>query len=437
MTARVLLCLLLCLAASAVRAGPFDTGALGDVDIRLPDGPPAAVIFLFSDDDGWNGDERRLAFSLRDQGAAVVGIDLPSYLARLEAAGGDCAYLIWDIETLSHAIQRSTSGGAYHSPILAGTGAGGALALALAGQAPAATIGRFLAVDPAPAVPLRKTLCGATVTGRTGGGTVYRVPAAPPGALDVVVTGTAPAPAGVGDARREPGDAARALRLELAQLVARAADDADDAPSVLELPATPAYDSLAIVYSGDGGWRDLDRSIAEILQREGVPTIGVDTLRYFWTRKDPADAAADLADLIDTYTDRWKVHRVLLVGYSFGADVLPALVNRLPAPDRSRIVQLSLLSLTGATNFEISVSGWVGEEGAGEPTLPEVRRIDPGLVQCFYGTDDDESVCARLAGAGVQVVATEGSHHFDGDYGRLAAEILDGLKRRLGASGAR
>ena len=44
-------------------------------------------------------------------------------------------------------------------------------------------------------------------------------------------------------------------------------DDVSDLPQ-FELPAARSSDTLAIVMSGDGGWRDLDNSIAKSLQRE-------------------------------------------------------------------------------------------------------------------------------------------------------------------------
>jgi len=45
---------------------------------------------------------------------------------------------------------------------------------------------------------------------------------------------------------------------------------------------------LAIVLSGDGGWRDLDQTVARALQDAGVSVVGIDSLRYFWRRKSPS-----------------------------------------------------------------------------------------------------------------------------------------------------
>ena len=185
-----------------------------------------------------------------------------------------------------------------------------------------------------------------------------------------------------------------------------------------------------MLYSGDGGWRDLDKQLGTILQRSGLPVVGVDVLRYFWAHRTPEQGAQDLARIIDAYRQKWGAKKVVLIGFSFGADVLPALYNRLPAAAQATVVQLSLLAFAAETDFEVTVSGWLEQHrNTALPTLPEVRRIDPRQVQCFYGADDDEAACTKI-GNGVELVRTAGSHHFDGDYEALARRILRGLQHR-------
>src|SRR3546814_1194406 len=97
--------------------------------------------------------------------------------------------------------------------------------------------------------------------------------------------------------------------------------------------------------SCDGGWRDLDKTIGGILRKEGVPVIGIDSLRYFWNEKTPDDLARTLARVIDRYGEAWGRRRVVLVGYSFGASVLPFVVHRLPPSERRRVDHVSLRAI--------------------------------------------------------------------------------------------
>jgi len=56
-------------------------------------------------------------------------------------------------------VQRAVGTDAYQLPVVAGVGAGGALALAIAAQTPPATIGQTLAIDPEEGIALEKQLC--------------------------------------------------------------------------------------------------------------------------------------------------------------------------------------------------------------------------------------------------------------------------------------
>ena len=82
--------------------------------------------------------------------------------------GGDCIYTVSDIESLSQQVQRAAGSGAYRLPIVAGVGAGGAMALAIAAQSPFATIGKTLAVDPQEGIALTKQLCTPAAKGMRG-----------------------------------------------------------------------------------------------------------------------------------------------------------------------------------------------------------------------------------------------------------------------------
>ena len=112
-------------AAGMARAGDFDTGQIPKPVILTPSGPADATVILFSSETGWSDGDAATARRLQAAGAAVVGIDLPGYLAALDAEGKDCVYLVSDFERLSHAIERSTGASTFHAPLIAGSGEGG------------------------------------------------------------------------------------------------------------------------------------------------------------------------------------------------------------------------------------------------------------------------------------------------------------------------
>jgi type IV secretory pathway VirJ component len=125
------------------------------------------------------------------------------------------------------------------------------------------------------------------------------------------------------------------------------------------------------------------------------------------------------------YLAAWNKKRVLLVGYSFGADVLPFVVNRLPAELRSQVVSVSLLGIDSDAAFEITIGDWVGGGEGGMQTRPELARLAPLPVLCLYGEGEKDSICPGLpAGAGVTREQVGTGHHFGGEYATLADRIL-------------
>lgn len=431
---------------SAADARPaFDTGQIPDPVILLPEGPAQGSVMLFSSGDGWDGGDAAIAARLRSEGAAVVGIDLPRYLAALDREGKDCVYLVADFESLGHQLERATGSTDFHAPIVAGSGQGGALAIDILAQTPADTLGGVVAEDPSDGVQLSTRLCTDQPRSERAGGSVYALPpGGQPAPLTLVLSGSATAE----NARRLGELSAAGVSLRVAAAdgslspvygdavsgAVRHAAGGDGNAAVVELPTAPRFGTMAIVLSGDGGWRDLDRQIAGILQSNGVPTIGLDSLRWFWSSRTPQQTAAELARLIAVYTAKWGVPNVVLVGYSFGANVLPDAYLAMPPEARARVAQVSLLGIADMADWRITVSGWLGGASpSATPTGPALAKLPPELVQCVHGEAETDSACPSLQGTGVEIVTTKGGHHFDGNYQALAQRILDGFRRREAA----
>jgi type IV secretory pathway VirJ component len=213
---------------------------------------------------------------------------------------------------------------------------------------------------------------------------------------------------------------------QLAREVPRATTPAVADLALVEVPAAGGADrnTLAVLLTGDGGWTDIDKSIAAGLAAAGIPVVGWSSLEYYWAPRTPDGAAADLSRIVNHYTTTWKRDRVLLVGYSFGADVASFLVNRLPQPVKSRVEEVALLGPSDTAAFEFHLASWLGG-GADTryPTMPEIERLAVP-VTCIFAADEADSVCREVKGAHVRSVAVGQGHHFGGEYGRLVEVIL-------------
>jgi len=395
------------------------------------------LVFLFSGADGWSAADARAARSFARRGYYVAGIDSARFLAAADRSG-DCLYLPAPLEAFSRAQQRAAGLRSYAEPLLLGRGAGASLVYMAQLQAPPLAFAAAVALDPEPRLPLSRSFCDHAAASSAAHALTLAADA--PGAnvpLRMLVSDrAAPAvaafAAAVDHVPRRPAagtpsltqtytDALRAIDAE------RPHDDVADLPLVEVKPAQARGDALAILYSGDGGWRDLDQRLAGTLADKGMPVVGVDVLRYYWHVRAPPLAARDLARIMRHYQQAWHRDRVLLIGFSFGANVLPFLYNRLPPDLRGDVQLLTLLSPERRTAFEVDPRSWFGTEStAGQVDIaPELAALPAQRVLCIYGADEAAaSLCTLPAAVALRTLRKPGGHHFDEDYDRLADDIL-------------
>ena len=216
-------------------------------------------------------------------------------------------------------------------------------------------------------------------------------------------------------------------------LLAPASTAAAPGESVADLPITEVVatvgtsDTFAVIVSGDGGWVSIDRKIAGVFATRGVPTAGVNALQYFWEKKTPDQAGADLARIVRHYLRAWKKDKVLLIGFSRGADTLPFMASRLPPDLAARVRLVALLAPARETELEFHLADWLRDSRSRTQLAvkPEVEKLTGFEVHCFHGKDEADSLCPDLSATIATPHVFGGGHHFDGQYRSIAKTILD------------
>ena len=448
----------------------------GRVSVYQPDTAPHEVVLFLSGDGGWNLGVIGMAERLRRAGALVVGIDIRAFDRSLESSNG-CAYPAGALEELSRAVQLRFKMSHYQRPILVGYSSGATLVYAAIAAAPPETFAGAISLGFCPSVELKTPLCamrglkasrrspaeGGPASGRASarsrrslgeGGydlAPFRDSIVPwmvlqgetdqvcaPNATRAFVSGTGAARLfslprvghGFGVTPNWEPQFVEAYR---AIATARPAEEPSPVTtpdvadlSLVEVPATRDgdRDMLVILLTGDGGWADLDKTVAAGLSANGIPVVGWSSLGYYWTPRSPAGAAADLKRIIEHYTTAWHRSRVLIVGYSFGADVAPFLVNRLPESLKARVTALTLLGPSATASFEFHVANWLVDGGdARYAVRPEAERSSVPVI-CVSGTDETDSVCRDIKATHVRMASVGRGHHFSGEYGQLVDLIL-------------
>jgi type IV secretory pathway VirJ component len=188
----------------------------------------------------------------------------------------------------------------------------------------------------------------------------------------------------------------------------------------------PERDEMAVLLTGDGGWAVTDKGLSEALAKGGIPVVGWNSLRYFLRGKKPDRTARDLERVLRVYLPLWHKDRVVLIGYSFGADVVPFLANRLSPELAAKVSLVVLMGPSGAADFRFHPTEWLGKPATDSlPVLPEVEKLRGKEILCAYGQGERDSFCLRLPQGAANLLVRPGGHIVGKDYGPIATWILN------------
>lgn len=411
---------------------------LSDVPLLQPSGKPSGIAILVSAKGGPGADEEALAKLLLDRSFLVLTVDLEKWRKELDLDTGDCTYFVSDLEGIAKEAQRMISVDTYMHPVVLGLGEGGVMAYASVADAPAATLAGAVSVDPSIGLKTKLPSCeGADYEAVAGEGFSYSYDADLPNPATIVrekanTETKGPPSAGYFLAQEKLGQT-RAERLVIAAdaavEIAREDATAESLP-IVDVPASngdPKY--LAIFFSGDGGWRDIDKSVGDIIAKQGVHVVGVDSLRYFWTLRKPEEIAKDISRIVAKADPSGKLP-VVLLGYSFGANTIPFSWPYLSEPLQNRVSLVGLIGTEETTPFQVSVGAWLGLGGDNE-VAPAVAKLPLDKVLCVYGSEEDDTACTNSSLASVEKIELPGDHHYDEKYDVLAGKLMQAITSRL------
>jgi type IV secretory pathway VirJ component len=419
---------------------PVDISHFGRSRLYLPAASVSeGFIVLLSSSAGWDEEAERQAAHLQQRGYSVLGLDVRAYEENRKRSDDQCLNPSRSIEEAAQDLQKKPGAMIFHRPIVVGLGDSGMLAAAVMLQNMPGTYRAAIAPQFCPEAKHSKPLCLGSRLRLDG--------------LAYHVAGQEALKEDEGLFLGSQATCSQAYRswpvllpLETQNFIdtslekdrnkrqSAAVAELSDLP-LTYLPAS-GNDWLVILLSGDGGWRDIDRQIGEKLQAAGYAVVGLDSLRYFWHEQSPEMTAATLDRLVERLSAAWHKERVALVGYSFGADVLPFSLVKMHMNDRIKF--MALLGFGRYALFEITVGGFWGEGDKRYDNAQILSNIPLSVAMlCIYGQEDRENsddeglepFCASLHGSNVTSVGVAGGHHFNGDYQNLTTTIIDNLRK--------
>ena len=426
----------------------------GTVYIYRPEGTAQQTVIFLSGEAGWRGDVIGMAEQLSARGALVAGIDTHQYLHGVNGSSASCAYPGADFERLSRLVQQHAGLTEYHYPILVGYASGASLVYALLNQTARGTFAGGLSLGFCPQLALAKPLCKReqlSFTARSKSIGVTLLPAARMNDPWIVLQGERDQACDAGTARTYTTGIQGATLVSLPrvgpdyrldktwspqflaayQALSRAPQSAPPQPPpdlhdlpVLALQASGTQnDSFVVLLTGDGGYAGMDQNITAAFNAKGQPVAVLNALKYFWKARTPQEVANDVDRIMRYYSATWRKRRVILVGYSQGADVMPFVINRLPEASRAMIATAAAIAISDSALFEFHIANWLTDP-KGVPTLPELNRLSGVPFVCIYGVEDEDSLCPQLNKGSIRLVKLPGAHHFHGNYAAVAAAVL-------------
>jgi type IV secretory pathway VirJ component len=442
----------------SINVSPF-----GKVLIYKPESEARHVVILISGEEGWKHGIEGFAEEFSAMNNIVIGVDIIRYFRDLKQREEDCYKVADDFVELAAAIEKKYNFPEYQPAVVMGYSRGATLVYGILSQARPGTFIGGISLGFCPDIELPKKLCenaGLSVKVNVPGKSYYLEPDAKlgnswivlQGALDKVCNSdeisdfvsrtsdaelvTLPA-VGHGfskwsDFMPQWKDAFNRLiaKYEKGQSLKGSSDRIKNLPlAITDAKSTIEGRPAALFISGDGGWYSFEISIADLLADLGIPTIGVDSRKYFWKRKTPEETASDIAAAMNYYAREWGIESYMLIGYSFGAEIIPFIVNRLSEEMKPKILSVVLLSPGVTTDFEIHISYMLGmgyRQNSYNVT-DEIIRMLPVSTLIIFGSGERTQIPDILAGSGVTIRKIPGDHHYKSDIPLIVKTMKDNI----------
>uniref|UniRef100_UPI004047AA6D AcvB/VirJ family lysyl-phosphatidylglycerol hydrolase n=1 Tax=Mariniflexile sp. TaxID=1979402 RepID=UPI004047AA6D len=214
-------------------------------------------------------------------------------------------------------------------------------------------------------------------------------------------------------------------------------DSSTKNPFMKELPLTVIKSKtdnqeapLIFFISGDRGWYSFNQLICEKFAEIGMPVVGLDAKKYFWDKKVPQETAQDVAKTLYSYCHSFNKKKIILIGYSMGAEVMPFIYGYLPKDLQAMTENIVLLSPTGSTDFEVHLSDLLGF-GSSNNTYDVVKELEilskDKPVVVITGIEEKTQLPPKLTNTQIKFELLAGNHHYNNDTPKIFNTIFKNL----------
>jgi type IV secretory pathway VirJ component len=168
--------------------------------------------------------------------------------------------------------------------------------------------------------------------------------------------------------------------------------------------------------------------VASRIAAQGYPVFGINSFAVFRERRTPEQIGAEVRRMV-AMALRGGSRRVILIGQSYGADMVHVALAHMPPPERARIAMVALVVPTDTVYYRVSLGElleWTAPDAA---AIATARRLDWTPVLCIRGSEERESLCPRLSQSNVRKVILPGGHPLHHDADAVARTLLSAFRQ--------
>lgn len=204
-----------------------------------------------------------------------------------------------------------------------------------------------------------------------------------------------------------------------------------DAHGTVEVSVKASH-TLILFLSGDGGWwGDIDAQLANRLAGEGYAIVGIDTQIWFGPERTVPEIAAHLVQLAKQYGASAHASRLVLVGYSYGANVIPLALQKTPRDFNAKLAAIVLIAPERTTKLQVNLLEQMGIDPGDIDLAPALSALPRRATVCVFGQgEEDDTGCTLSALKGTELIGLPGAHHFDHDVKDLGDKISAAIVAR-------
>ena len=189
--------------------------------------------------------------------------------------------------------------------------------------------------------------------------------------------------------------------------------------------SSSSQNPLVLYISGDGGFNNFSTELCTAISKRGYSVTAISAKSYFWDKKTPEQTAKDITAYLDKQFVNRKNQQLIFAGYSFGADVAPFIITKLPDSVRKKLVSVVLLSPSESTDFEIhwfDIFG--GNKKRSMDVVTELNKLDPIKTVTIFGNDENDFPFKSIKLKNYSNKILPGGHHFDDNTDEVAATMV-------------